>query len=120
MHRVGLVGVRRDFLVESVSAIAAQVNDLFLAYTSAVFAMLGMRAVFFIIDILVELFSLLKYGVAVILVFIGVNTTPHPSPPHPTLPLPLDVVTSPCEYMGNFTPHEWTVYQVHLGSIGAL
>merc|ERR1719272_961314 len=59
------------FAVDSVSAIVAQVNDLFLAYTSAVFAMLGMRAVFFIIDILVELFSLLKYGVAIILVFIG-------------------------------------------------
>jgi len=61
------------FAVDSVSAIVAQVNDLFLAYTSAVFAMLGMRAVFFIIDILVELFSLLKYGVAIILVFIGVK-----------------------------------------------
>jgi len=59
--------------VDSVSAIVAQVNDLFLAYTSAVFAMLGMRAIFFLIDILVQLFSLLKYGVAVILVFIGVK-----------------------------------------------
>jgi len=61
------------FAVDSVSAIVAQVNDLFLAYTSAVFAMLGMRAVFFIIDILVEMFALLKYGVAIILVFIGVK-----------------------------------------------
>jgi len=61
------------FAVDSVSAIVAQVNDLFLAYTSAVFAMLGMRAVFFIIDILVDMFSLLKYGVAIILVFIGVK-----------------------------------------------
>jgi len=61
------------FAVDSVSAIVAQVNDLFLAYTSAVFAMLGMRAVFFIIDILVDMFSLLKYGVAIILVFIGLK-----------------------------------------------
>jgi len=61
------------FAVDSVSAIVAQVNDLFLAYTSAVFAMLGMRAVFFIIDILVDMFSLLKYGVALILVFIGIK-----------------------------------------------
>merc|ERR1719199_680407 len=59
------------FAVDSVSAIVAQVNDLFLAYTSAVFAMLGMRATFFIIDVLVDMFSLLKYGVAIILVFIG-------------------------------------------------
>merc|ERR1719446_2030882 len=38
------------FAVDSVSAIVAQVNDLFLAYTSAVFAMLGLRATFFIVD----------------------------------------------------------------------
>jgi len=61
------------FAVDSVSAIVAQVNDLFLAYTSAVFAMLGMRAMFFIIDVLVQLFALLKYGVGFILVFIGVK-----------------------------------------------
>merc|ERR1719439_357413 len=59
------------FAVDSVSAIVAQVNDLFLAYTSAVFAMLGLRATFFIIDVLVQLFSLLKYGVAIVLVFVG-------------------------------------------------
>jgi tellurite resistance protein TerC len=61
------------FAVDSVSAIVAAVNDLFLAYTSAVFAMLGMRAIFFLIDIMVQLFTLLKYGVSFILVFIGVK-----------------------------------------------
>lgn len=61
------------FAVDSVSAIVAQVNDLFLAYTSAVFAMLGLRATFFIIDVLAKVFSLLKYGVATVLVFIGVK-----------------------------------------------
>merc|ERR1719230_1224845 len=59
------------FAVDSVSAIVAQVPDLFLAYTAAVFAMLGLRATFFIIDVLVQLFSLLKYGVAAVLVFVG-------------------------------------------------
>jgi len=61
------------FAVDSVSAIVAQVPDLFLAYTSAVFAMLGLRATFFIIDVLVKLFSLLKYGVSAVLVFIGIK-----------------------------------------------
>merc|ERR1719162_1490714 len=61
------------FAVDSVSAIVAQVPDLVLAYTCAVFAMLGLRATFFIIDVLVQLFSLLKYGVGAILVFIGVK-----------------------------------------------
>eukprot|EP00435_Cladocopium_sp_Y103_P073277 s144_g43.t1 len=61
------------FAVDSVSAIVAQVNDLFLAYTSAVFAMLGLRATFFIIDVLVHMFELLKYGVSAVLIFIGVK-----------------------------------------------
>jgi tellurite resistance protein TerC len=61
------------FAVDSVSAIVAQVNDLFLAYTSAVFAMLGLRATFFIIDVLAKVFTLLKYGVAAVLMFIGVK-----------------------------------------------
>ena len=46
--------------VDSVSAVVGAVNDLFLAYTSTVVAMLGLRATFFIVDDLVKLFSLLK------------------------------------------------------------
>jgi len=61
------------FAVDSVSAIVSAVNDLYLAYTSTVFAMLGLRAMFFVIDVLVKLFSLLKYGVAMVLVFVGVK-----------------------------------------------
>jgi len=61
------------FAVDSTSAIVAQVSELYLAYTSAVFAMLGLRATFFIIDVLVKMFSLLKYGVSAVLVFIGVK-----------------------------------------------
>merc|ERR1719161_2538313 len=61
------------FAVDSVSAIVAQVPDLFLAFTSAIFAMLGLRATFFIIDVLVDLFSLLKYGVGIVLVFVGIK-----------------------------------------------
>merc|ERR1719352_1103248 len=61
------------FAVDSVSAIVAQIPDLYLAYTACVFAMLGLRAMFFVIDELVKLFSLLKYGVGLILCFIGVK-----------------------------------------------
>lgn len=61
------------FAIDSVSAIVAQIPDLYLAYTACVFAMLGLRALFFVIDELVSLFSLLKYGVMLILVFIGVK-----------------------------------------------
>eukprot|EP00747_Dinoflagellata_sp_TGD_P163274 gnl/TRDRNA2_/TRDRNA2_181770_c0_seq1.p1 gnl/TRDRNA2_/TRDRNA2_181770_c0~~gnl/TRDRNA2_/TRDRNA2_181770_c0_seq1.p1 ORF type:complete len:462 (-),score=78.08 gnl/TRDRNA2_/TRDRNA2_181770_c0_seq1:140-1525(-) len=61
------------FAVDSVSAIVAQIPDLYLAYTACVFAMLGLRAMFFVIDELVSMFSLLGYGVAVILIFIGLK-----------------------------------------------
>ncbi|CAD7931357.1 unnamed protein product [Amoebophrya sp. A25] len=59
------------FAVDSVSAIVAQVPDLYLAYTACIFAMLGLRATFLIIDELMRLFEYLKYGVAFMLVFIG-------------------------------------------------
>eukprot|EP00913_Durusdinium_trenchii_P019038 g17892.t1 len=59
------------FAVDSVSAIIAQIPDLFLAYTACVFAMLGLRATFFVVDELVKLFTLLPYAVSVILMFIG-------------------------------------------------
>merc|ERR1719352_908081 len=61
------------FAIDSVSAIVAQIPDLYLAYTACVFAMLGLRATFFVIDELVKMFSLLKYGVALTLIFIGVK-----------------------------------------------
>jgi len=61
------------FAVDSVSAIVAQIPDLFLAYTACVFAMLGLRATFFVIDELVKLFSLLGYAVALILIVLGVK-----------------------------------------------
>lgn len=59
------------FAVDSVSAIIAQIPDLYLAYTACVFAMLGLRATFFALDELVKLFTLLPYAVSMILVFIG-------------------------------------------------
>mmetsp|Transcript_15611 Transcript_15611/g.35868 ORF Transcript_15611/g.35868 Transcript_15611/m.35868 type:complete len:497 (+) Transcript_15611:71-1561(+) len=61
------------FALDSVSAIIAQIPDLYLAFTACVFAMLGLRATFFVIDELIRMFSLLKYGVAAILIFIGVK-----------------------------------------------
>lgn len=61
------------FAVDSVSAIVAQIPDLFLAYTACVFAMLGLRATFFVVDELVRLFFLLSYAVAGVLVFLGVK-----------------------------------------------
>lgn len=61
------------FAVDSVSAVVAEVPDLFLAYTASVFAVLNLRAMFFVTDQLIHMFSLLKYGIASILCIIGVK-----------------------------------------------
>lgn len=59
------------FAVDSVSAKLAQINNQYIAYSSSVFALLGMRAMYHVIDDLVTCFDLLKYGICIILVFIG-------------------------------------------------
>merc|ERR1719197_1755095 len=61
------------FAVDSVSAVVAEVPDLFLAYTASVFAVLNLRAMFFVTDQLIHMFVLLKYGIASILVIIGLK-----------------------------------------------
>eukprot|EP00747_Dinoflagellata_sp_TGD_P064650 gnl/TRDRNA2_/TRDRNA2_154000_c0_seq2.p1 gnl/TRDRNA2_/TRDRNA2_154000_c0~~gnl/TRDRNA2_/TRDRNA2_154000_c0_seq2.p1 ORF type:complete len:814 (+),score=122.25 gnl/TRDRNA2_/TRDRNA2_154000_c0_seq2:70-2511(+) len=59
------------FAVDSVSAKLAQIPDQFIAYSSSVMAIFGLRAMFFIIKDLVDYFEMLKYGLCFILVFIG-------------------------------------------------
>jgi len=59
------------FAMDSVSAKVAQIPNQYVAYSSSVFAMFGLRAMFFIVKDLVDLFELLKYGICVILCFIG-------------------------------------------------
>lgn len=59
------------FAVDSVSAKVAQIPNQYVAYSSSVFAMFGLRAMFVIIKDLVEIFELLKYGICIILCFIG-------------------------------------------------
>merc|ERR1719235_258369 len=61
------------FAVDPVSAIVAEIPDLFLAYTASVFAVLNLRAMFFVTDQLIHMFVLLKYGIASILCLIGVK-----------------------------------------------
>jgi len=59
------------FAVDSVSAKVAQIPDYYIAYSSSVLAMFGLRSMFFIIRDLVGMFDMLKYGLCFILVFIG-------------------------------------------------
>jgi tellurite resistance protein TerC len=66
---VGLTDV--IFAVDSIPAIFAITRDPFIVLTSNVFAILGLRAMFFLLQAAASRFHLLNYGLAVILVFIG-------------------------------------------------
>src|SRR5262249_33067673 len=59
------------FAIDSIPAILAITRDAFIVYTSNVFAILGLRALYFAISGLMTLFHYLNYGLAVILMFVG-------------------------------------------------
>jgi len=59
------------FAVDSIPAIFAITTDPFLVFTSNVFAILGLRALFFALSGLMQMFHYLSYGLAAILVFVG-------------------------------------------------
>jgi tellurite resistance protein TerC len=59
------------FAVDSIPAILAVSRDTFIVYTSNVFALLGLRALYFALEGLMRLFHYLHYGLSLILIFIG-------------------------------------------------
>ncbi|HRS83187.1 MAG TPA: TerC family protein [Smithellaceae bacterium] len=61
------------FAIDSIPAVLAISRDPFIVYTSNVFAILGLRSLFFAISGLMRLFHLLHYGLAAILSFVGVK-----------------------------------------------
>ena len=61
------------FAIDSIPAIFAVTRDPFIVYTSNIFAILGLRSMYFLLADVVQRFYLLKYGLAVILSFIGVK-----------------------------------------------
>ncbi|AWB32807.1 hypothetical protein DBV39_02725 [Orrella marina] len=66
---IGIVDV--IFAVDSIPAIFAITTDPFIVLTSNVFAILGLRAMFFLLASMHDKFHLLSYGLAIVLVFIG-------------------------------------------------
>jgi tellurite resistance protein TerC len=61
------------FAVDSIPAILAITSDPFIVYTSNVFAILGLRALYFAIAGMVQRFQYLHYGLSAILVFVGIK-----------------------------------------------
>ncbi|NTV45356.1 MAG: TerC family protein [Chlorobiales bacterium] len=61
------------FAVDSIPAILSITSDPFIVYTSNVFAILGLRSLYFALAGIMQLFHYLNYGLATILVFVGVK-----------------------------------------------
>lgn len=59
------------FAVDSIPAIFAITTDPFIVFTSNIFAVMGLRALYFLLADMADRFHLLKYGLALVLVFIG-------------------------------------------------
>jgi tellurite resistance protein TerC len=61
------------FAVDSIPAIIAISDDVFIVYTSNVFAILGLRSLYFALAGIEKYFMYLKYGLAAILIFVGIK-----------------------------------------------
>ena len=59
------------FAVDSIPAIFAVTTDPFIVFTSNIFAIMGLRAMYFLLADMAERFHLLKYGLALVLIFVG-------------------------------------------------
>src|SRR3989337_790411 len=88
VHRVGEPGARLQlsavpvrhgevtdiiFAVDSVPAIYALTDEPLIVFTSNVFAILGLRAMYFLLAGAVGRFHMLKYGLSVVLIFVGLK-----------------------------------------------
>ena len=81
------------FALDSIPAIFAITTDRFIVYTSNVFAILGLRSLYFMIAGMVQVFAYLKFGVAIILAYVGVKMLLTRWFPIPTL-VSLGVIVS--------------------------
>jgi tellurite resistance protein TerC len=63
------------FAVDSIPAVLAISREPFIVYTSNVFAVVGLRSLYFLLASVMDLFRFLKYGIAVILFYVGVKMT---------------------------------------------
>ena len=61
------------FAVDSIPAVLSITLNTFIVYTSNIFAILGLRALFFALSSLLDLFEYLHYGISCVLVFVGIK-----------------------------------------------
>ena len=61
------------FAIDSVPAVISMTRDMFIVYTSNMFAIMGLRQLFFVLEHMHKKFQYVRYGVAIILIFTGVK-----------------------------------------------
>jgi TerC family integral membrane protein len=66
------------FALDSIPAIFAVTNDPFIIFTSNIFAILGLRSLYFLLANMAARFHLLRYGIAIMLTFIGIKMLIEP------------------------------------------
>ena len=66
------------FAVDSIPAIFAVTTDPFIVFTSNIFAVMGLRALYFLLADMAQRFHLLKYGLALVLIYIGAKMLAMP------------------------------------------
>lgn len=82
------------FALDSIPAIFAVTLDPFIVFTSNVFAIMGLRALYFLLANVMGMFVYLKYGISFILAFVGVKMLAVVSGFHVPPPLSLSVITA--------------------------
>ena len=80
------------FAIDSVPAVFSVSTDLLIVYTSNIFAILGLRQLYFVLEHLHERFQYVKYGVAVILMFTGMKLAGLMFGLHISIPISIGVI----------------------------
>ena len=76
------------FAVDSIPAVLSITQDTFLVYSSNIFAIIGLRSLYFLLSGMAGKFPYLKYGISVILFFVGVKMLlSH----HISIPIPVSL-----------------------------
>ncbi len=80
------------FAIDSVPAVISVSRDLFIVYTSNIFAILGLRQLFFVVEHMQERFQYVRYGVAVLLAFTGVKMLLGMAHIHISTPISIGII----------------------------
>ena len=80
------------FAVDSIPAVFSVSRDPFIVLTSNIFAILGLRALYFALAAIAKYFAYLKYGLGIILSFVGVKMLLEVSPLHVEVPTPISLL----------------------------